>query len=395
METMSAKERVVRTLEGKPVDRVPCMCMMMEVKTVNEFMGKPFMSRILSDETMLNIPGAKFILDKWGVSLSKYLFRPNLIKTLHRRNVGQAEMGFDAIWAHYDDQLIMLDSKTMASSTGAIFDIIPDGAGNMTYMFKCPGFQTPADYDAWPYWPDTDDVAQRVYKYFKKLVGKYGERTCICGNGYFYGLQESMNMAIGIDKVSVWIKKYPAYVKRYLDLIEELLVKTHDAMIDAGVPVMFRSDDFAYKTGPFMNPKMVEDVFGERYKRIFKRAHDRGAKVILHSCGDNTKLFDTFISWGVDGLHAYETTSNVDINNEKKIHGNAVTIIGGMGIDYMLTERSTDEEVVAQVRKLIRELGPDGRFIVAPANSVDTMPAHKLQLMLDAVKKYGKYPINI
>lgn len=84
----------------------------------------------------------------------------------------------------------------------------------------------------------------------------------------------------------------------------------------------------------------------------------------------------------------------MNINNEKKIHGNAVTIIGGMGIDYMLTERSTDEEVVAQVRKLIRELGPDGRFIVAPANSVDTMPARKLQLMLDTVRKYGAYPLQ-
>ena len=166
-------------------------------------------------------------------------------------------------------------------------------------------------------------------------------------------------------------------------------------MLEAGVPVILITDDLAYKTGPFLNPKMVEEVFGHRYKRIIKNIHDRGAKVIFHSCGDNTKLFDIFIGWGVDGLHAYENTSNVDIYNEKKIHGDKVTIIGGVGIDYLLTERSKDEEIVDKVKELIKKLGPGGRFMISPVHSEDSIPAHKLQVMLNAVKKYGSYPINI
>jgi uroporphyrinogen decarboxylase len=123
--------------------------------------------------------------------------------------------------------------------------------------------------------------------------------------------------------------------------------------------------------------------------------HDRGAKYVLHSCGDNTLLFDTFISWGVDGLHAYEMTSNVDIFKEKKIHGDKVTIIGGVGVDYLLTDRSKDEEVVEEVRKLIKELGPGGRFIISPVHSLSSIPAHKLKVMVDAAKHYGNYPISI
>ncbi|MCX5849664.1 MAG: hypothetical protein NTW65_09460 [Deltaproteobacteria bacterium] len=391
MESMSPRERVIRTLEGKTVDRVPCFCAMMESRTADEILGKP----LISTELITTNPVSKFCLNTFTEVLTKPIARMNLVKTMHKRNVAQATMGFDAIWALYDDSWHFPDAKTITVTSGSIFNLIPDGFGDMTYMYRGPGIKTPEDFEAWPYWPDTDAQAHRVYKYFKKFTAEYGENSCIVGYGFFGGLQESMNWAFGIDKVPIWIKKHPNYVNRYLDIIEEVHVKTERAMLEAGVPVVLITDDSAFKTGPFLNPKMVEEVFGHRYKRIIKNVHDKGAKVVFHSCGDNTKLFDIFIGWGVDGLHAYENTSNVDIYNEKKIHGDKVTIIGGVGIDYLLTERSKDEEIVDKVRELIKRLGPGGRFIVSPVHSEDSMPARKLQVMLDAVKKYGKYPINI
>ena len=391
MESISPRERVIRTLEGKTVDRVPCFCAMMESRTADEILGKP----LISTEFITTNPVSKYFLNTLPERLTKPIARMNLVNTMHKRNVAEAKMGFDAIWALYDDSWHFPDAKTIAITSGSIFNLIPDGFGDMTYMYRSPGLKTPEDFEAWPYWPDTDAQAHRVYKYFKKFVAEYGENNCIAGYGFFGGLQESMNWAFGIDKVPIWIKKHPDYVNRYLDIIEEVHIKTENAMLDAGVPVIMITDDSAYKTGPFLNPKMVEAVFGHRYKRIIKNVHDRGAKVIFHSCGDNTKLFDLFIGWGVDGLHAYENTSNVDIYNEKKIHGDKVTIIGGVGIDYLLTERSKDEEIVDKVKELIKRLGPGGRYMVAPVHSEDSMPAHKLQVMLEAVKKYGSYPISI
>jgi uroporphyrinogen-III decarboxylase len=387
MNTMSPVERVLRTFEGKPVDRVPSFCAMMEGRTVGEILGKPLVSK----EKIMNLPVTRFLFDRWGSKLTKLLARPNLVNIIDRRIMGQIEMGFDAIWAYYDDTWIFYDSKTIALTTGSFYDIIPDGYGNITYMYRSPGIKTPEEFDAWPFWPDPDDVAHRVYTYFKKLMARYGEKTCIFGYGFFGGLYETLNWTFGISRTPVWIRKHPQYVERFLDRLEELSIKSHNALMDAGVPVILQTDDFAHKTGPFMNPKAVEDIFGERYRRIIKNVHDRGFKYVLHSCGDNTKLFDLFIKWGVDGLHAYENTSNVDIYHEKKIHGDQATIIGGVGIDYLLTDRSKDEEIVEKVKNLVRDLGPGGRFILSPVHSADSIPAHKLQVMLDAVKKYGAY----
>ena len=226
MESMSPRERVIRTLEGKTLDRVPCFCAMIESRTADEILGKP----LISTEFITTNPVSRFCLNTFPEALTKPTARMNLVKTMHKRNVAQAKMGFDAIWALYDDSWHFTDAKTITLTSGSIFNLIPDGFGDMTYMYRAPGIKTPEDFEAWSYWPDTDAQAHRVYKYFKKFVAEYGENNCIVGYGFFGGLQESMNWAFGIDKVPIWIKKHPNYVNRYLDIIEEVHVKTENAL---------------------------------------------------------------------------------------------------------------------------------------------------------------------
>jgi uroporphyrinogen-III decarboxylase len=388
---MHPVERIINTFEGKPVDRVPTFCAMVEDRTFNEILGKP----LISQEWLTTNPMARYVLDRWGKQMTRSVFQVELNRALEKRIRAQVELGFDSVWAILDETFIVLDSETMARFTGSIFNIQPDGYGNMTYMYRGPGIKSREDFESWPYWPDPDDLAQRTYRFFRKIVSKYGHRTCLFGQGPAYGIQESLLWAVGFEKMPVWIKRENDLVKRYIDLCEEICFKTNMALLDAGVPVILQSDDFAFKSGPLMNPKLIDELFGPSYRRIIKAVHDRGAKYVLHSCGDNTLLFDAFISWGADGLHAYENTSNVDIFREKKLHGDKVTIIGGMGVDYLLTDRSKDEEVQAEVKKLIAELGPGGRFIIAPVHSLSTIPAHKLRVMVDAVTRYGAYPISL
>jgi uroporphyrinogen-III decarboxylase len=388
---MHSIERALNALEGKPTDRVPTFCAMVEDRTFNEVLGKP----LIQQEKLMSNPAACYILDRWGPQLTKYVFQAELNRALEKRIRAQVELGFDAVWAILDETFIVLDSKTMARFTGSFFNLQPDGFGNMTYMYREPGIRSREDFESWPHWPDVDDIAHNAYKFFKKIVAKYGHRACMFGQASAYGIQESLLWAVGFEKMPVWIKREKDLVKRYIDINEEICFKSNMAILDAGVPVIIQTDDFAFKSGPIMNPKLIDELFGPPYRRIIKAVHDRGAKYVLHSCGDNTLLFDTFISWGVDGLHAYENTSNVDIFKEKNLHGDKVTIIGGVGVDYLLTDRSKDEEVVDEVRKLIAVLGPEGRFIISPVHSLSSIPAHKLRVMLDAVNRYGSYPISI
>lgn len=384
-------ERVLNTMEGKPVDRVPTFCAMVEDRTFNEVLGKP----LISQELLMTNPVARFVVDRWGPLITRPIFQTELNRALMKRIRAQVELGFDSVWAIHDETFTVLNHTTMVRFNGSVFNIQPDGYGNMTYMYRGPGIKSREDFEAWPYWPDADDVAHRTYTFFKKVVSNYGQRTCLFGQGPAYGIQESLLWAVGFEKMPVWIRREKDLVKRYIDLNEEICLKTNMALLEAGVPVIIQTDDFAFKSGPIMNPKLIDELFGPSYRRIIKAVHDRKGKYVLHSCGDNTLLIDTFISWGVDGLHAYETTSNADIFKEKKLHGDKVTIIGGVGVDYLLTDRSKDEEVVDMVKKLIRELGPGGRFIIAPVHSLSSIPARKLEVMVNAVNRYGAYPLSL
>jgi len=53
-----------------------------------------------------------------------------------------------------------------------------------------------------------------------------------------------------------------------------------------------------------------------------------------------------------------------------------VIIIGGIGVDYILTVRSTDEEDIEKVKKQIRLLGSEGRYIMAPAHGLPFVLGH-------------------
>jgi Uroporphyrinogen decarboxylase (URO-D) len=388
---MHPQERILRTLEGKSVDRVPNFCAMMEDRTFNEILGKP----LIPQQLVFQNPITRGIMNKWGPQITQPIFQPVLNTALEKRIKGAAKLGFDSTWAIYEESFVLKDANTMLRVTGSVFDILEDGYGNMTYMYREPGITSREEFEAWPYWPNADDVAHRSYTFFKKMVKRYSRDMCLMGQGSAYGIQESLLWTVGFERMSIWLMREKDLVQRFIDITEELCMKTIMAVMDAGVEVIIQTDDFAYKSGPMMNPKLIDTVFGPSYKRLIKAVHDRGGKFILHSCGDNTLLMDMFIEWGVDGLHAYENTSNVDIYKEKEIHGDQVTIIGGVGVDYLLTDRSTDEEVTEEVKKMISALGPGGRFIIGPVHSLSSIPADKMKVMLDAVETYGKYPIGI
>jgi hypothetical protein len=81
----------------------------------------------------------------------------------------------------------------------------------------------------------------------------------------------------------------------------------------------------------------------------------------------------------------------VNILYEKKTHRDKFTIVGGMGIDYHLTERSRPEEVAERTIELIRTCASVGRFLLAPAHSHTDMDISKVKIMLDTIREYGNF----
>ena len=386
---MDPTERVVCAIDGKEPDRVPTFSYYLDSYPVSQVLGSTFLTK----SSLLLNPVSAFIYNRWGRRL-KRLFLDPVADVMWEKSIQAAVvLGFDSVVGLFERTFMIWDATTFARVTGSLYDIVDDGHGHTWYMYKGPAFKTPEDFENWPYFPDIDTLSHQTYKFFKRMVKRFGDDICILGQAAF-GIHETMLWSLGYTGLPVFIRKHPETIRRFIAFLEELIMKTNMAMMDAGLQVLFNGDDMAFKTGPLMNPKTFDEMFGPSYTRITKAVHDRGGRVLLHSCGDNTQMFDYFIKWGFDGGHAYENTSNVDIEYEKKTHGDRFTIVGGVGVDYILTERSTPQEVVDETKRLLRICGPGGRFLLGPVHDHPDMDMEKVRIMLEAAWEYGAYPIR-
>ena len=102
---------------------------------------------------------------------------------------------------------------------------------------------------------------------------------------------------------------------------------------------------------------------------------------------------DDFIDCGVNALHPIEPKAMDIVELKKKWAGN-LCLIGNIDLAYTLT-RGTPEETDAEVKERIRTLGPGGGYVVCSSNSVpDYVKPENYKAMVEAVKKYGKYPLT-
>ncbi len=386
---MNPTERIVAAIDGKESGRVPTFSYYMDYWPVQQVLGKPVLG---SSKLILN-PMTGFLFNHLGKRFGKLILDPLLDTMMLKSMEAAVALGFDSVMGLFERTFMVWDAKTMARVTGSFYDIIDDGHGNAWYMYRGPAFKSQADYDAWPYFPDLDDLAHKVFRFYKNALSLFGNKICIMGQSAF-GIHETILWSLGFTNMALMVRKEPAFIRRFIAFLDEYIMKTNMAMMDAGIKVIFDGDDFSFKTGPMMNPKLNDELFGPSYTRITKAVHDRGGRILLHSCGDNTKMFDYFIKWGFDGGHAFENTSNVDIPYEKKTHGDVFTIVGGVGVDYILTERSTAEEVRTAVSDLISTCAPGGRFILGPAHDHPDMDIKKVRIMLDTVRELGKEKVN-
>jgi uroporphyrinogen decarboxylase len=78
----------------------------------------------------------------------------------------------------------------------------------------------------------------------------------------------------------------------------------------------------------------------------------------------------------------------------KENFGSMLTFHGGIDIQQVLPF-GTKEEIEAEVQTRILDLGLGGGYILAPAHNVqaDVKPENILY-MIDAVKKFGDYPLQ-
>ena len=170
------------------------------------------------------------------------------------------------------------------------------------------------------------------------------------------------------------------------DAIDKAFAKGADFIILEG--------DLAYNPGPLMSPNHYREFIMPYHRDLCAQVHLRNGKIVKHSDGKLTPLVPLLINAGFDGIHPIQPQC-MDIGKIKKQFGKQACILGNIDCSFLLVFGS-QKEVKENVRQTIKRAAPGGGYIISSSNSIHPgVKPENYITMVEAARKYGKYPIKV
>jgi uroporphyrinogen decarboxylase len=181
--------------------------------------------------------------------------------------------------------------------------------------------------------------------------------------------------------------------------VTNLMVAAAEAFLAAVgeyLDVFIIADDIGSQNSPLMSPglyrRMVKPYHAEIIAAVKARTR---AKVFYHSCGNIRPLIGDLVDIGVDILNPIQVSASEmgDTARLKREFGERLSFCGAIDTQQVLPSGSP-QEVRAEVRRRISDLGPGGGYICAAVHSIqpDVAPEN-IVAMFEETRAFGRYPL--
>ncbi|MGB4482241.1 MAG: uroporphyrinogen decarboxylase family protein, partial [bacterium] len=254
-------------------------------------------------------------------------------------------------------------------------------------------------------WPDPDDpgrtegLAERVKKIYEEtdyaIMARFGG-SVNDGCWYMRGQEQwLMDYVLNQDFVETMLDKMLDITLR----INENCLRAAGKYIDI---LRLGGEDMGTQQNLIISPEMLRKIWFPRLKKLVQRTkeifheYNPNGKIMLHSCGAIYPIIEDLIDCGIDILDPIQPKAKgMDPFRLKAEFGDRLAFHGGICIQDVLPNYEP-EEVVEFVKERLRALAPGGGYIVSPSHNVpeDSKPEN-LTAMCDAVREYGRYPLQI
>lgn len=300
------------------------------------------------------------------------------------------------------------DSPSSAQYPTGEADVYLDGYGQpwrqaFPYYFPMEGILANAgidEIDQIVRWPDpaapewTAGVRERAQR-LKEGADCYVIARMVTSHGpymtaaHLRGTQQFlMDMALNPSFVETLVDK----VTGSIDNLLRSYLRAAGPYIDM---IELPGDDYATAKSLIMSPQMFRQFFKPALSRLVNsiKSYRDGLKVMLHSDGFIKPLLEDFVDIGVDVVHPLEPLEMVDQQAVKEAFAGRLAFLGGIDIVHALP--GGKEEVVAEVKRRIRQLAPGGGYVLAPSNHLQPdVPPDNVVALFEAAREYGRYPVR-
>jgi hypothetical protein len=243
------------------------------------------------------------------------------------------------------------------------------------------------------YKPPSDEIIKNLNDHIEQTVGD-GRfvPTGSAGGGVFEAVFEGMTPEL----FSRLLIKKPQKIKKIYEAYAKHSIENAKVMARLNYDVYHLADDQAYKGNTYISPKMHREIIIPLYKQIVAEIHkvDKEKKVFFHSDGFTEPLFPGLIEAGFNGVESLEPGAGMDLKHLKETYGDKLTLIGNVDCSRLLPF-GTPADMEKAVKKMITDAGHGGGYIVSPCTDLtDSCKFENGMAMIDAVKKWGQYPLK-
>jgi uroporphyrinogen decarboxylase len=383
---MNSIERVWTALNLEAADRIPIHTIGLDGNLVDEVIGKPNRTAFdIFDEMEKQYP------DDWVDKINGIII--DLEITVFSRAIEAASMlGFDACGAGYIP--FKYESKSEITDIFGKRHKIKNNHGNVYPDYYGGYIKDRNDWERFPK-PDFKEIYSRAKKFYsgvKRRCKKNNIDICIIAQDNLASVFPPVWQGMRLEYFVRALKNDPKLIEERFEQTTEFVLTVFKAYAECGANIFLEGGDIAYSSGPILSPRHFDKYLLPCYKRVTEAVHEWGAKIILHTDGNITKLLDFIVESGFDALQCLEPPF-VDPYLVKKKIGNKLCLLGNIDTKHILVD-ATRQEVEIAVKEAIKALSHNGGFMISPANFHPAMSIERIKWMIEAAKKYGIYPLS-
>jgi uroporphyrinogen decarboxylase len=238
-----------------------------------------------------------------------------------------------------------------------------------------------------------DPCAAHRFETLQRAVDRFGEKRAVVlqVRDVFSDIRDLVGYENALIALISEQKSYCELVDRVIEYNRTLARVARDRY---KIDILATADDIADARGLICGPDLYFSFLGPKFREAAAGFKDLGYFYIKHSDGNVMEVVEYWIDCGVDCLDPIDPNGGMDIQRIKEEYGEKICLKGNINCETTLVSGS-GEDVRREVKECIEKGGRGGGLILSSSNTIHSgVPAENYRAMIDALRRFGKYPLS-
>ena len=367
---MTGRERLLATLQRKPVDRVPINTYeLSDFGFMNWTLQEPSYRRIMEE-----ITERTETLALWGGSSAA---SPQQVPPEHEK------------WQEGEFSVVRTTVHTPKGDLTTVTKATPSVKTTWTVEHLLKSEEDIEKYLSIPFYPMPIDTSR--FAAIDAEIGDRGLVLCDTGDaiGFVAGLFE-------MGEFTIYAMTQPSLIRALCDKKHEEVMHYLRGMLEGGCGPIYRIWGPEYCTPPYLPPAAFREFVVPYVSDMVELIHQYGCYARIHSHGKIAQVLDLMVETGADATDPVEPPPDGDIalSEVKQRYGEQLILFGNMELKYL--EQETPAEIRERVRQMMVEAKEGGGFVLMPTAAPINIPLsprteENYLAFIDAGHEFGSY----